>query len=240
MELLWIVSGLATLVASLVIGARLLWLGWGRPTAPESLLGLALFSGGALAFPLSAAASHAGLAPELRAQLGAASYAGCYVMLVGKAAFVWSVFRPGERWAAALFGAFCIAPPALLAAQLHAADLAAYYVGGRGPLAWNQLTLWLCDLWATVESFRYLALMRRRQRIGLADPLTTDRFLLFGLANGGAVFASGVIGLAGGIQSMGSPLVVAFVSALTVGSGVALWLAFLPPERYRAWVLARA
>lgn len=240
MELLWIVSGLATLLASLVIGARLLWLGWGSPTAPESLLGLALFSGGAIAFPLSAAASHAGLAPELRVQLGMASYAGCTVMLLGKAAFVWTVFRRTERWAAAVFGAFCVVPVALLAAQLQVADLAAYYVGGRGPMAWNQLTLWLCDLWATVESFRYFGLMRRRRQIGLADALVTDRFLLFGLANGGAVFSSGVIGLAGGIQSMGSPLVVAFVSCVTVASGAALWLAFLPPERYRSWVLARA
>ena len=240
MELLWIVSGLATLLASLIVGVRLLWLGWGSPTSPESLLGLALFSGGAIAFPLSAAASHAGVDPALRAQLGVASYAGAYVMLAGKAAFVWTVFRRGERWGAAVFGVFCAAPLALLAAQLHVADLTAYYVGGRGPMTWNQLTLWLCDLWATAESFRYFALMRRRQRIGLAEPLVTDRFLLFGLANGGAVLASGVIGLAGGLASLRSPAVVAFVALATIGAAVALWLAFLPPRRYRDWVLARA
>jgi len=240
MELVWIVSGLATLLASAAVGARLLWLGWGRPGSPESLLGLALFSGGAISFPLVGAASHTGLAPELRVQLGVASYAACYVMLLGKAAFVWTVFRRGERWAAALFGAFCVAPVAFLAAQLQAAGLGAYYLESRGPMAWNQLALWLCDLWATAESLRYFALMRRRQRIGLADPLVTDRFRLFGLANGGAVLSSGVIGMAGGIQSMGSPLVVAFVSCVTIGSGVALWLAFLPPRRYRDRVLAHA
>ena len=104
MELLGIASGLGILVASLVIGARLLWMGRGDLTAPESLLGLALFTGGAVAFPLSSAANQTALDPALRVQLGAASYAGSYVMLLGKAAFVWTVFRRSERWAAAAHG----------------------------------------------------------------------------------------------------------------------------------------
>jgi hypothetical protein len=233
MNVLGSVSALALFLTSLVLGGRLLWMGRGRLAAPESLLGLALFLGGAVAFPLSIASNEAALDPGLRVRCGAASYVAMYGMLMAKTGFVWSVFRRGERWAQAVFAFFATAPLVLLAAQLADGGLAAFYLEHRGVLRWTQLVQWLCDVWAMTESFRYYGVMRRRLRIGLADPVVTDRFRLWGLANGGAVLASGSIGIAGGgVDALASPALMTFVAGTSLGSAVALWLAFLPPRAY--------
>ena len=73
------------------------------------------------------------------------------------------------------------------------------------------LTSALCTanlLWGAVESLRYYALMRRRLRLGLADPLVTNRFLLWGLGIGAAGVGSliSVVGAGGlGLQHVRDP-----------------------------------
>ena len=43
------------------------------------------------------------------------------------------------------------------------------------------------SLWGAAESLRYFSMMRRRAKLGLADPLVTNRFLLWGLGIGAAM-----------------------------------------------------
>jgi hypothetical protein len=44
----------------------------------------------------------------------------------------------------------------------------------------------LTNSWASLESLRYHGLMRKRLRVGLAEPLLVNRFLLWGCASGAA------------------------------------------------------
>ena len=47
---------------------------------------------------------------------------------------------------------------------------------------WLPLGLTLSFGWAFLECGRYHLLLRRRQRVGLADPIVTDRFALYATA----------------------------------------------------------
>ena len=99
----------------------------------------------------------------------------------------------------------------------------------------------LAYLWSAVESLRYWRLMLRRASLGLADPVATNRFLLWGLAGSAMVVGAGSNLLA----SIATPLSVLHPAALLVTSvcgftnTVALVLTFVPPARYTDWVRAR-
>jgi hypothetical protein len=84
--------------------------------------------------------------------------------------------------------------------------------------------------------------MRRRVRLGLADPAVCDRFLLWGLM---ALFVTvGVllnsVALALRIEVLGSPWILLASSSTGLAQAVLLVLAFAPPSAYLAWVRARA
>ena len=46
--------------------------------------------------------------------------------------------------------------------------------------------------WASFESFRYWRAMRKREALGLADPVVTNRFLLWTLWTGGVTLLPGL------------------------------------------------
>jgi hypothetical protein len=100
----------------------------------------------------------------------------------------------------------------------------------------------LAYAWSAVESLRYFGLMRRRAKLGLADPVATNRFLLWGLSGAVMVVGAGV----NLVASIATPLSVMHPLALLVTSvcgftnSAALVLAFMPPARYRGWLRARA
>ena len=103
--------------------------------------------------------------------------------------FVVSTFRPRELWAKAL--------AALLIGALWGGTLGwelsnRFDSIGRGNGFWwlEYAAIWTYPLWTMVESYRYYALMRRRQAIGLADPMVTNRFLLWGSASLGTALAT--------------------------------------------------
>jgi hypothetical protein len=104
--------------------------------------------------------------------------------------------------------------------------------------------------WAFYESLRYWRAMRRRDSLGLADPVVTNRFLLWSIWTG-AVTALPLIALAlrsvailalgsePDARLLGTELAVAmlrFVAILFVAiaplAAVALTLSFFPPSAY--------
>jgi hypothetical protein len=97
-------------------------------------------------------------------------------------------------------------------------------------------------LWTGWESLRYHGLMRRRVRLGLADPAVCDRLLLWGLM--ALVVAAGVllntVALALQISIFESPWILLGSSATGLAQALLLVLAFAPPRAYLAWVRARA
>ena len=93
--------------------------------------------------------------------------------------------------------------------------------------------------WGSFESLRYWTRMKRRARLGLADPVVTNRFFLWGLAAGaaGAGSALGVgVSLVTGLSHMEIPWVIASSSAHGFVAAVAISLAFVPPPAYLRWV----
>ena len=94
--------------------------------------------------------------------------------------------------------------------------------------------------WAAREAFRYHALLRRRLALGLADPVVTHQFLLWGVSAGSAfgssavsLFFTHVLGLS--IAATVVPFVAIQLALFT--AAVCLWFAFFPPGFYRRRLL---
>jgi hypothetical protein len=155
--------------------------------------------------------------------------------------FAWSVFRADAGWAKALAWGGSIA----LAALWALGGAAGAYRSGASGFA-LLLPVFASYLWVFAESQRYYRLLRRRQRLGLVDPVVANRFLLFAIWTGTvvAITVLGVLGslfqlASGGFQDGGglaNPAILAVTRILSVPIVVSLWLIFLAPARYHAWL----
>jgi hypothetical protein len=145
-------------------------------------------------------------------------------------------FRPGQRRAGALVAGLAVA---MLAGFLGSGALGDWG-GFRDDNAW----IWLENLaqlaayaWACAEPAAYWPKLRRRQRIGLADPVVVNRILLWAIY-GGAFALSQLAWMALIAWSENLTALDPLLVALSVAGQVALWLAFLPPAPYRRWIAA--
>ena len=94
-------------------------------------------------------------------------------------------------------------------------------------------------LWGAAESLRYFALMRRREKLGLAEPLVTHRFLLWGLGIGAAGVGSAISVTACAITDqhmLAIPWVTLSNSLHGFTAAALMWVAFIPPGFYRRLV----
>jgi hypothetical protein len=234
-------------VASLAVGARLLALAARTRQLPELALGSTLFVagglGGILYFLGTSHASDLGALALWVRGLGRLCLSVGALCLWG---FTWRVFQPGNR---AATGLFCLAASAIVVGFAGEA-LAGGFRGGNFDTVWSGLGFvarGLAYCWAALESLRYFGLMRRRLRIGLADPLLVNRFLLWGIATTAAfgIYLVALINLlvdsthdlAAGVFS---PTWALLTAVLGLSSGVCLWLAFLAPASYRRWITSPA
>jgi hypothetical protein len=241
MSFVW-VGFLAFFFVSLAVGVRLLLL-WRRTRQlPELLIGIGVLGIGPVGFGLSiAGALLLGRRPELAVLLlGTASLAAS-VGVVAKLTFNWRVYHPG---AAAARGA--TAAGALVLAICFALKFRQGFahVLVVDPVYYARIFVQIgALLWGAGEALRYHAMMRRRVRIGIADPVVANRFLLWGIGAG----AAGVGSLIGTVAQLATGVSVGDAGWVTVSSSlhglvsaIALWLAFLPPQAWREYVKARA
>jgi hypothetical protein len=231
------------MLVSLAIGIRLLLLFAKTRELPELLLAIALLGVGFLGFAVGTAAKFWEDPPaSLLTWLPIVGLSIEYVGSLALMAFAWRVFHPRSPIAAAVAALLtAIMVAALLGEVLSGENLR--YVDG-GPISAPFLPLGLAaralgPLWMSVECLRYYARLRRRLRIGLADPLVIHRFLLWGLGIGAAAagYAVAIVHRAvhlTGIQAHGWSL--ASVAVLAFASAAALALAFFPPRAYRRWL----
>ncbi len=94
----------------------------------------------------------------------------------------------------------------------------------------------LAPSWIAFECFRFHAQLRRRVRIGLADPLVMHRVGLWGVAMTACALAYAVPiahRLIYGTGIREHLWAISAVSALAMITAVSLWFAFLPPLKYR-------
>lgn len=233
-------AGTLYLLIILIVGSRLVLLARRTRQLPELLLGGALLLGGVLGGPLEAAAG------PVQREAGAI---GGKLLLLGKiaglgalichATFIRRVFRPHERWPWLIVGIMVGFPSAAIIGY-----------GSHGAFATSVIPMnwfWLefaaritGAIWLTVEGAIYYGMMKRRLRLGLAEPLITNRFLLWTMAG---VFSALVLFTAVPPMLL-DPLTDANLLALDVfvfsfagiGVSVLYFLTFLPPQGFRRWV----
>ena len=236
-------AGLLAVLSSWIVGGRLLLLARSSRRAPELLIGLGLVMMGGLWSPLVAVGRQAtALSDPLRAAL-VATGALCGVAGISSlAAFNWRVFRSADAWARALAISVGLALVASFAFQGLASSWDVYAREERGPWIASTWILVANYAWANLEAWRAHAMLVRRRKLGLADPVVVDRMRLWALALLASLIAAGTAALC---QALGVPmggtrvgLWLSCVAALSAGTF--LLLAFLPPSSYLERVRRRA
>lgn len=242
-DLLGLIGFGAFLVASVVLGARLLLLALRTRKLPELAIGLNFLLAGAIGYALLLAAESLRLLPA--PWDGRASFAGVAAISAGGALiglFSRAVFRPASPLAglalAALVGWLLLGVAGSW--TLHVTGVTSGLGGWLGRWAPN-LGLLAAYGWSAFEPLRFHVMMRRRRRIGMGDPLVANRLLLWGVGTGAVSAVAGIhlaAQLAGRYEL--PPSLVGVVSLLVLATAVCEWLAFFPPRAWRERFTARA
>jgi len=248
---LYLLGTAAFVLVSLLIGLRLVGLARRTGERPELYLGLGILGTAVLGYGLQIASAILRGGPEGTKEVTTAMVtltgvgkllhdAGVTLVLL----FVLTVFRRHETGARMLFG---VAVATIWIGMVGQGLTGGYRdLMGRDLFWWMEYAvIWTYPLWGAFESFRYHGRMRKRVRIGLAEPLVANRFLLWGLASSGTFAATW---LASWPSLLPDPQAAApfqtfnYLATAAVGicTVVAYSLAFLPPARYRRWLEARS
>jgi hypothetical protein len=217
-----------------IAGERLIRLSRRTGESPERLLGLY--------FALTGAAYLGWVMPLVtRGPMAeAADFAAWAVYSVGVVPYLMFtriVFRPQSRWARWIIIA-CVAALALSASVLTLKG--DRYPGLDNPFFWVQwLGYTVPCVWMALEAFLCRRSAKRRVRVGLGDPIVTNRYLLLALFGGFQVFACltdillAIDYAAGQSVSEATDLI---LGGFELAGIAALWLAFFPPTAYQEWV----
>ncbi len=238
--LLQAISGSLYLVVVSIIGIRLLMLAKRNRALPEFYLGISLVVGGTLGASLEAGAmaSHGTLAPErIGMMLGLGKSFGLIAQLT-QGLFIWRVFRPEAKWAGCLVAGLCSANVIAFMAFAHHGS----FSNGVLPLSLFAVEFAIrisASIWLCCEAGRYYHLMRLRRGLGLADPIVTNRFLLWTLAG-----ISGLVMLSTSVPPVLYPtttnplmaLDIVLFSVSGLASAFFYMLTFFPPAAYRRWI----
>jgi hypothetical protein len=258
-----ILTGVVTalnLVLSLVVGLRLLALsrrgGW---PAPELSLAIYFLVSAFLGTPPQVVV-YGGMGdprlavPDAWAR-GLLAFA-VLAMAIGAAGayvFTWKTFRPDRLFAKAIVVAGCGCLALGYAIEAVREGFAPVMFAGPGHwIGWLGRTM--ATFGVAFESFRYWLLLRRRLRLGLADPVVTNRFLLWAVWAACATlnFVADLASRAlyrlvfGTIQPVPEYLAqtvaptIAVTMVLGAVSALTLFLTFFPTPAYLRWVTSRA
>ncbi len=232
----------AFFVASLTAGLRLVVLWWRTRELPELLIGIGVLGIGPVGYGLMTMAqlSRAGH-PELARWILAGALLAVCTGGFAKYVFNWRVYHPRQPlvrwivWAAGLLLVSCYMTELFTSGFRNQPAQSAVNVA-------RSTLLIGCLLWGSAEALVYWRKMRRRLRLGLADPVVTNRFFLWGLGAGAAGMgtAVGIIAqLVTGLPPLQMPWITLSSSLHGLTAAVALWLAFVPNQAYLKFIEAR-
>lgn len=231
-------GGALFVLASLIVGGRLLLLSRVTRGLPEFLLGLGLFCMGGVGYPLMMLITRLdGISDTTRSLMLVAHMCTSVLGMGGIAWFTRRVFRPTERWAGLLLAAVVGGFVLLALVQIIGPGMAAFIENPKsGPWSMKVYLSFVPMTWAGVESIRYFGLLRRRLALGLADPVVTDRFRLWGIAilSADAITVFGIAFNMTGQTITSSPIGALLVGGFGLTTAACLWLAFIPPQAYVA------
>lgn len=233
--------GIYTLMSAFV-GARLVRRALPARGMPELLMGFAYLAAPGLGYPLAVGST--------RVQdptIGLAMFvAGQTLIVLGCSCFFFfnaRVFRPKSVLAqgAAAIGAVLFALSGTEIARGHIA-LGADALGLASVRAASVTMLSVLGLayaWTAYEGFRHHRMMRRREGLGLGDPVVANRFLLWAVAGSLQVVADAVsaYSLHSGGDMTADPASVLATSLVGIVNSGLLVLIFIPPARYARWLM---
>jgi len=233
-------GGGAFVVAGAFVSVRLLLL-WRRTRQlPELLLGLGLGLSGAIGYPVNAVA-RAVPTSDLQGFLFALSAVLSFSSQVAMLLFTWRVFRPTDGWARAACVALTLIGVGAFLWQTIAPGWAPFAKTERGPWSLTEVTQIVTLAWAGTESWLYHRKLRKRARLGLGDPITANRLLLWAISEYSALTITATVSL---LRVAGMPMTNVVIGIVIGPFGLllaaAVWLAFLPPTRYTRWIAFRA
>jgi hypothetical protein len=246
-----LLATLGFVLVSAVVSLRLLWLARRTRQRPELLLGGGILGTAVLGYGtlITAMILRGGLGAVATNLLERSLHCAGQVMHDAGVSmvilFVLTVFRPHDRWARVLAGT------ALLVLWTgHAGwELTNRYVStlpGNGFWWLRYSVIWTYPLWTMVESYRYYGMLRRRRALGLADPLVTNRFFLWGSASLGTTLATWTASVPYFLVSDPEAMVrvAPFIQVATAIVGVTTvtlyGFTFVAPRWYRRWVTGAA
>ena len=227
---------------ALIVGVRLLLI-WRRTRQlPELLMGIGVLGIGPVGFGCMIIGVVAIKNPAVSNLAFAIGTFAVAAGVMAKCIFNWTVYRRNSLLAK--LATIGVAGLLAMILGLHLVD--GQWVPDQA-LAWDGLARSVvqvaCLLWGSAESLYYWSKMRRRQTLGLAEPVIVNRFLMWGLGAGLAGAGTG-LGVAAevmtGLPSLQIPWVVSTSSAFGFVSAIAIYLAFVPPERYVRFIRERA
>ena len=223
------------------VGARLLVLASRTRALPEASLGIALLLIVGVGYALHIFPMALGLDVAVASTAAAV---GIACMVVGWSAtwvFTWRVFRPESR--TALVVSLVAIATLLVSGAIQSVRIASedqLRLASSDP-TWTAIRLCALSVyvWCGVESTRYWSMLKKRVRLGLADPVVANRFLLWAVVMG-VSFANVVVpalaALVGAPDE--SPAMRLWIAVTGFVCTVALYLAFFPPRAYRERIAA--
>jgi hypothetical protein len=223
---------LVSTLASLLVGTRLLILAARSRGLPELCLGLALAGSGGLGVLLSFLGRvFAGPLGELSGWLLGVSQVCVLGGPIAVGLFNWRVFR-----AESLLAAFAFAALSAVLGVVWLGHLAT--VGFRdfpqsGSFFWIGYAARLSAYaWSAAEASLCFAQLRRRRALGLANPVVSNRVLLWAITMAVAVYMHlpFLAREAGLLPSREAERLL--LAAGGVATALGLWLAFFPPRSY--------
>lgn len=210
-------------LASLLVGFRLLLMARITRRVPEAALGAALFLGGGVGYLLMILALDVvprPLAPPVLVAANLSLHVGASFLAIGTA----RIFRPGDA-----LGRFVVA---VVVSVLAVSDvlrlLDPTQIPPRPAVFWTStLGSAAAYLWSALEAGRYAALLRRRVRLELADPAIARRIGLWAIACAAAVVMhmAAIVNRLAGAEGM-HPAALAVSSAFGLAAAACLWRAF--------------
>jgi len=225
MDFLAIIAVVVCVVSFALLGARLLVM-CVRNGTPTGMLGIALLFGGAPVLAFGLLLSTVGTRPATAywelvhaGYLISAAIGGVCVMR-----FAYEVYHPESRvlpWLTACVAAYFVVSASIIPFSEPIAGGGPDRLLGLG----NGFLLFAIFAWTSGESFRYWKIYRRVPDL---DPFVVDRFRMWAIATAAVI---PVIALQ--LLAPKHPLAQAASGCFGLTSVVALWLAFLPPRRYR-------
>jgi len=155
--------------------------------------------------------------------------------------FTRRAFRPHELWSAALMWGIPLAMFICGLWQVFGPGTLVFVTTGSGPWSGNTYLGLVTMLWAGGEALAHYSLLRKRLKLGLADPIVANRMFLWGFSifAAASISASTLVLQALGYNVAGTALGTLLVGPLGLVSASGLALAFWPPKAYLAWVQAR-